>query len=97
MYAKGLYKTFTYPMSMNRNRMNITQCTHVNLNGNSLIYSLSLLVKRFKEENQLFSNCVNISSKTPSKTLISMNLSSVQRTNLYDRIFGSVHLGVLNV
>ena len=51
---KNIYEGFfmknpTYQMSM-RGRMTIIQAVHASLEKNSLIYSLSLLVKSFEDE-----------------------------------------------
>ena len=47
---KGFCPNFTYQMSINRQRITITQGGHASLVGNSFLFSLSLSVKGIDEK-----------------------------------------------
>ena len=46
---EGIYEKTSYQMSINRGRTTTTEGAHAS-RGNSLLYSLSLLVKSFEDE-----------------------------------------------
>ena len=59
-HYKGFYEKFTYQISINREIRNRTQGSHESL-IRIFSFLLFLLVMRFKEEVQPFSDCVDTS------------------------------------